>query len=111
MITSVVPDCRAESALPASTSMATIRLAPATALPWMTFSPTPPAPITATEAPGRTPAVLKTDPRPVTTAHPTVAALSRGDVRIDPGHGVLMHEHHLRKRPDSPVGMDNLPEP
>lgn len=55
MITSVAPNCRAESALPASTSMATIR--------------------------------------------------------IDPGHGVLMHEHHLRKRPDSPVGMDNLPEP
>ena len=59
-------------------STATIRLAPAITAPWMQLSPTPPQPITATLAPGGTLAVRITAPTPVGTAHPTMAARSRG---------------------------------
>ena len=45
---SVAPKARAASSLPGARSTATIRAAPASAAPWMVFSPTPPAPITAT---------------------------------------------------------------
>ena len=44
-----------------------IRPAPASAAPWMAFSPTPPAPITATLAPGRSRAAFTTAPTPVMT--------------------------------------------
>ena len=49
-------------------------VAPAIAAAWITLSPTPPHPITATRSPGRTPAVLKTAPKPVITAQPISAS-------------------------------------
>ena len=52
--------------------------APASTAPWMTLSPTPPAPNTATDAPGSTFAVLMTAPTPVITPQPTRQALSSG---------------------------------
>jgi hypothetical protein len=42
------------------------------------MSPTPPVPITTTLLPGFTFAALTTAPKPVMTAHPSRAALSRG---------------------------------
>jgi hypothetical protein len=44
----------------------------------MTFSPTPPAPKTATDAPSSTRAVFRTAPTPVITPQPTRQALSSG---------------------------------
>src|SRR4029079_17546278 len=54
------------------------RSAPAIAQPWMTLSPTPPAPHTAQLEPGCTRAVLLAAPTPVVTAQPTSAARSAG---------------------------------
>ena len=48
--------------------------------PCTTFRPTPPQPITATDEPGATFAVLNTAPTPVVTAQPTSAARSNGIV-------------------------------
>ncbi len=50
--------------------------APAIRAPWITDWPTPPQPITATLAPGRTPAVLSAAPRPVVTPQPSRASSS-----------------------------------
>jgi hypothetical protein len=58
--------------------MAMIRSAPAMRAPWITESPTPPQPNTATDEPGATFAVLKTAPTPVVTPQPTSAAQSSG---------------------------------
>ena len=55
-------------------SIATIRDAPATTAPITHDSPTPPRPMTATEAPAGTAAVLSTAPTPVVTQHPMSAA-------------------------------------
>ncbi len=55
-----------------------MRSAPAICAPWITDSPTPPQPKTATEEPGSTRAVLNTAPTPVVTPQPTSAAQSSG---------------------------------
>ena len=52
--------------------------APARAAPWMTLSPTPPQPMTATVSPGRIRAELMAAPAPVTTPQPSSAARSNG---------------------------------
>ena len=44
----------------------------------MMLRPTPPQPITATDSPGCTSAVLSAAPSPVTTAQPRMQASSRG---------------------------------
>ncbi len=46
--------------------------------PWITDSPTPPTPITATDAPADTCAVFNAAPTPVSTPHPSTHARSRG---------------------------------
>ena len=53
-------------------------VAPAISAPCMTFSPTPPAPNTATVVPGWTCAVLMAAPTPVVTPQPTSAAWPNG---------------------------------
>src|SRR3954466_13723362 len=58
--------------------MAMIFTAPAMRAPWITESPTPPQPNTATLAPDSTLAVLNTAPTPVVTPQPTSAAHSAG---------------------------------
>ena len=68
----------ATSSLAGLRSQATIRAACASRAPWITDSPTPPQPITPTVASGGTPAVLRTAPRPVATAQPTIATTSSG---------------------------------
>ena len=55
-----------------------MRSAPAMRAPWITDSPTPPQPNTATDEPGSTFAVLNTAPTPVVTPQPTSAAQSSG---------------------------------
>ncbi len=75
---SVAPSRIAVSSLPADTSMAMIRDAPAMRAPWITLRPTPPQPSTATVSPGRTLATLNTEPSPVTTAQPSSEARSIG---------------------------------
>ena len=67
-----------------------MRAAPASRAPCTQLSPTPPQPMTATVAPGGTPAVLRTAPTPVATAQPTSAASSSGAsarTRIAPDSG------------------------
>ena len=59
-------------------STATMMPAPAMAQPWITFSPTPPAPITSTLEPGSTLAVLNTAPTPVITPQLISAACASG---------------------------------
>ncbi len=71
---SVAPTSRATSSLAATRSIATIRDAPATAAPITHDSPTPPRPITATDDPAGTSAVLSTAPTPVVTQQPMSAA-------------------------------------
>ena len=55
-----------------------IVLAPASRAPWITFSPTPPHPSTATLSPGCTCATFNADPTPVITPHPVIAATGNG---------------------------------
>ena len=52
--------------------------APARRAPWITDSPTPPQPTTATVDAGGTWAVFHTAPTPVASAQPTRAASSKG---------------------------------
>jgi hypothetical protein len=52
--------------------------APARRAPWTTFSPTPPQPMTSTEAPASTSAQRVTAPTPVGTQQPTRAACGQG---------------------------------
>ena len=58
--------------------MTTIGPASAKRAPMTADSPTPPAPMTTTLSPARTPAVLTTAPKPVVTAQPISAASSGG---------------------------------
>ena len=55
-----------------------IRFAPTRTAPITTLSPTPPAPMTRTLAPGSTWAVFITAPIPVITEQPMSAATSKG---------------------------------
>src|SRR5919108_5316302 len=77
----VAPNVRAISSGAGRTSTAITISAAAIAAPCTTFSPTPPAPITATVDPGVTCAAFITAPMPVTTAQPTVASASKGTSR------------------------------
>ena len=67
-------------------SMATMGSAPAMAAPCAQFSPTPPQPTTATDAPGSTWAVLSAAPTPVKTPHeskqPSVGGKPGGEATI-----------------------------
>ncbi len=71
---SVAPKRRAASSFSATTSTAITCAAPHSTAPWMLFRPTPPAPITATVAPGSIAAVLATAPKPVMTPQASRAA-------------------------------------
>ena len=55
-----------------------ISFAPASTAPWITLTPTPPAPNTAIELSELTSAAFITDPTPVITEHPISAASSKG---------------------------------
>ena len=74
----VAPSSRAVASLLSTTSTAMIMPAPAMRAPWIAARPTPPAPNTATVAPGSTRAVLSTAPTPVVTPQPISAARSSG---------------------------------
>ena len=78
LTTSVAPKCLAISSLLSSMSTAMMCAAPAMRQPWMTFSPTPPQPITTTVAPPGTLAVYSAAPTPVMTPQPTSAASAQG---------------------------------
>ena len=67
---SVMPNRSARGRLPGLVSTPMMRSAPAMRAPWMTFSPMPPSPKTATVAPASTFAVFITAPRPVVTPQP-----------------------------------------
>src|SRR5687768_93431 len=73
-IVSVAPSDVATSSFGATRSIATICDASAITAPITHESPTPPSPITATEVPGVTAAVLSTAPTPVVTQQPINAA-------------------------------------
>ena len=75
---SVAPSSRAKASLCSDLAMATIRRAPAATAPSREARPTPPSPITATEEPAGTWAVLNTAPTPVSTAQPNRAASFNG---------------------------------
>ena len=77
LMVSVAPNCFAISSLESTMSTATTRLAPAIRAPWITLSPTPPHPITATVSPWAIDAVFNAAPTPVSTPHPTSAATFR----------------------------------
>jgi hypothetical protein len=74
----VAPTRRLASRRPAAGSTARMVAAPAMRAPWTTDWPTPPQPITATLAPGCTPAVLRAAPSPVVTPQPSRASCSSG---------------------------------
>src|SRR5256885_10098034 len=63
-IVSVAPNVFAIASGAGRRSIAMIRALPAIAAPWTTFSPTPPAPMTATPQPAETLAALLTAPDP-----------------------------------------------
>ena len=66
----VAPKSRAIASFCSLMSTATMRRAPAMRAPWITLSPMPPKPNTATFEPGVTLAVLMTAPMPVVTPQP-----------------------------------------
>ena len=74
----VAPRRSASSSLSVRVSTATIASAPAMRAAWITESPTPPQPMTATRDPLSTAAVRVTAPQPVSTAQPIRAARSSG---------------------------------
>ena len=76
--TAVAPSCRASSRLAGTGSTAMMGQAFATSAPITEASPTPPRPKMATDWPGRTEAVLRTAPAPVSTAQPKSAAVWSG---------------------------------
>ncbi len=76
--TSVAPSRRAMANFSGLVSMPMMRPAPAMTAPWMTDSPMPPSPKTATVAPGWTFAVFSTAPMPVVTPQPRRQTLSSG---------------------------------
>ena len=78
LTTCVAPNSFAISSLLSSLSTAMIFVAPTSVAPWMTFSPTPPQPKTATLLPSSTFAALMTALTPVRTPQLTSAALSSG---------------------------------
>ena len=68
--------------------------APTSAAPCTTFSPTPPAPKTATDCPASTRAVLITAPTPVITPQPIRQARSSGmsaSIGMQPLSGTTVH--------------------
>ena len=71
---SVAPNSMAIRSLDAIRSMAIIWEAPHRRAAWITFRPTPPAPITTTVSPSSTRARLNTAPAPVITPQPMSAA-------------------------------------
>ena len=78
LITWVAPNCRAHSSLRGSMSTPMIVRAPASRAPRIAASPTPPQPMTATESPRVTGAVLIAAPRPAITPQPSRPATSGG---------------------------------
>ena len=68
--------------------------APASRAPCTTLSPTPPQPMTSTEAPASTSAQRVTAPTPVGTQQPTSAACGHG-ISLRIGHQHLGRAHHL----------------
>ncbi len=74
----MAPKRSAASRRTATGSTATICAAPHTRAPCTAEMPTPPQPITATDAPGATRAVFSAAPSPVVTPHPISAAISYG---------------------------------
>ena len=62
----------------ATGSTATIWAAPLSRAPWIAEMPTPPQPMTATDEPASTSAVLRAAPSPVVTPQPMSAAMSKG---------------------------------
>ena len=75
---SVAPSSRAKASLCSDLAMATTLRAPEATAPRREARPTPPSPITATEDPAGTWAVLNTAPTPVSTAQPNRAASFNG---------------------------------
>ena len=65
-----MPNCSASGRLSALMSTPMMRSAPTRRAPWMTLSPIPPSPNTATFEPGSTLAVFMTAPKPVVTPQP-----------------------------------------
>ena len=63
----MAPKLRATGSFRATMSTATMGVAPASAAPWIAFTPTPPAPMTTALLPGVSWAVLRTAPTPVMT--------------------------------------------
>ena len=78
------PSSRDKENFDSAMSMPMITEAPEIRAAMTEFRPTPPSPKTATFCPGRTPAELKTDPAPVTTAQPKSAATSNGMDGVNP---------------------------
>ena len=76
LMVSVAPNWRAHSSFRSSTSTAMIFRAPASAEPSTAALPTPPQPMTATESPRLTPAVLIAAPSPAITPQPSSPATS-----------------------------------
>ena len=76
--TAVAPSSRASFRFASTGSTATIGYALATEAAITEARPTPPSPNTATDWPGRTVAVLRTAPAPVSTAQPKSAAVRNG---------------------------------
>ena len=70
LMKSVMPNFSASACRSGFRSTPTMRSAPTSRQPWMTFSPMPPSPNTATVDPGSTRAVLITAPMPVVTPQP-----------------------------------------
>src|SRR6476659_4335884 len=74
----VAPAARASSSFSGDTSTAMIGFAPTSLAPMTADRPIPPSPMTKTDSPARTPAVLRTAPTPVNTAQPINAPSSSG---------------------------------
>ena len=74
----VAPNCTESASGIGRRSIAMICSQPAMLAPCTMLSPTPPTPITTTDAPGGTCAALVTAPTPVSTAQPSVASASNG---------------------------------
>ena len=104
LITCVAPNCLAHSSFRGSMSTAMIVRAPLSTAPSTAASPTPPQPMTATESPRVTGAVLMAAPRPAMTPQPSRPATSGRAAGLTLVHWPGRDQGLLRERADPQRG-------
>ena len=104
----MAPKLRATGSFRATTSTAMMGVAPASAAPWIAFTPTPPAPMITALLPGASWAVLRTAPTPVMTPQARRHARSKPEIGRNDDQLRLVHHHRLRESGHADARVERL---